>query len=86
MVSQAGKAAEMMGNPAILLLDAYFFSKTALMTAARYIGRNGQALLWVIVRAKQIAVRYREPERREGNRKGRKLYGYYFGPPSGKTR
>jgi hypothetical protein len=76
MVKQAGKVAEMMGKPGILLLDAYFFSKTTLMTAARYIGRNGTALLEVIVRAKQIAVGYREPERREGKGKGRKrIYG-----------
>jgi hypothetical protein len=75
-VRQAGKVVEMMGEPAVLLLDAYFFSKTTLMTAAEYIGRNGQALLAVIVRAKQCAVAYQEPEEPEGKRKGRRrIYG-----------
>jgi hypothetical protein len=75
MVKQAGKAAEMMGKPAILLLDAFFFSKVTLMTAASYIGTNGQALLEVITRAKQIAIGYREPEG-SGKRRGRKrIYG-----------
>jgi hypothetical protein len=76
MVRQAGKAAEMMGKPAVLLLDAYFFSKTTLSTAAQYVGKNGQALLDVIVRAKQIAVAYLEPEEGSGKRRGRKrIYG-----------
>jgi hypothetical protein len=66
MVRQAGKVVEMMGKPAILLLDAYFFSKTTLMTAAGYIDKNGRALLEVIIRAKQFAVAYREPERGKG--------------------
>jgi hypothetical protein len=75
-VKQAGKVVEMIGNPAILLLDAYFFSKTTLMTAARYLDRNGRSLLSVIVRAKQCAVAYREPEETEGKRRGRKrIYG-----------
>jgi hypothetical protein len=74
MVKQAGKAAEMMGKPAVLLPGASFFSKTTLMTAARYTGRNGTALLEVILRAKKSAVGCREPERRKG--KGRKrIYG-----------
>jgi hypothetical protein len=65
-----------MGKPAVLLLDAYFFSKTTLMTAAAYIDRNGRSLLEVIVRAKQCAVAYGEPEKPEGNRKGRRrIYG-----------
>jgi hypothetical protein len=42
------------------------------MTAARYIGRNGQGLLEVITRAKQFAVAYREPEQRKGRRR---IYG-----------
>jgi hypothetical protein len=76
MVRQAGKVVEMMGKPAILLLDAYFFSKTTLMTAAGYIDKNGRALLEVIVRAKQFAVAYREGEEPEGKRRGRKrIYG-----------
>jgi hypothetical protein len=75
-VKQAGKVVEMMGKPAILLLDAFFFSKTTFLTAACYVGRNGQALLSVIIRAKRIAVAYREPEKREGNRRGRPpIYG-----------
>jgi hypothetical protein len=65
-VKQAGKVVEMMGKPAVLLLDAYFFSKTTLMTAARYLDQRGQALLEVIVRAKSCAVAYREPEKPEG--------------------
>jgi hypothetical protein len=73
MVNQAGKVVEMMGKPAVLLLDAYFFSKTTLMTAACYIGKNGQALLSVIIRAKQCAVAYLEPEKRSGKRRGRRL-------------
>jgi hypothetical protein len=52
MVRQAGKGVEMMGKPAVLLPDACFFSKTTLMPAACYIGRDGQALLSVIARAK----------------------------------
>jgi hypothetical protein len=76
MVRLGGKAAEMMGKPAVLLLDAYFFSKTTLATAAQYIDKNGRALLEVITRAKQIAVAYREPEMRGGKRKGRRrIYG-----------
>jgi hypothetical protein len=76
MVRQAGKVVEMMGKPAVLLLDAYFFSKTTLTTAACYIGRDGQALLSVITRAKQIAVAYREPEQGSGKRRGRRrIYG-----------
>jgi hypothetical protein len=76
MVRQAGKVAEMMGKPAVLLLDAYFFSKTTLITAAEYIGANGQALLDVIVRAKQCAVAYLEPEKETGKRRERKrIYG-----------
>jgi hypothetical protein len=76
MVKQAGKVVETMGKPAVLLLDTFFFSKTTLMTAARYIGRNGQALLSVITRAKQFAVAYREPSGGGGKRKGRKkIYG-----------
>jgi hypothetical protein len=76
MVKQAGKVVEMMGKPAVLLLDAYFFSKTTLITAAGYIGKNGQALLSVIIRAKQIAVAYREPEHGSGKRRGRRrVYG-----------
>jgi hypothetical protein len=73
-VKQAGKVVEMMGKPAVLLLDAYFFSKTTLMTAAGYIDRNGRPLLEVITRAKRFAVAYREPER--GKRRGRRrVYG-----------
>jgi hypothetical protein len=76
MVRQAGNVVEMMGKPAVVLLDAYFFSKTTLMTAAQYIGTNGQALLEVIVRAKQCAVGYGKPEEGSGKRKGRKrVYG-----------
>jgi hypothetical protein len=76
MVRQAGKVVEMMGKPAVLLLDAFFFSKTTLITAACYISKNGQALLSIITRAKQFAVAYREPEKGSGKRKGRKrLYG-----------
>jgi hypothetical protein len=76
MVKQAGKVVEMMGKPAILLLDAYFFSKTTLTTAAGYIGKNGRALLEVIIRAKQCAVAYREPEQESGKRRGRRrIYG-----------
>jgi hypothetical protein len=76
MVKQAGKVVEMMGKPAVLLLDAYFFSKTTLMTAARSIDEHGQALLSVITRAKQCAVAYREPESGRRNRRGRRrVYG-----------
>jgi hypothetical protein len=76
MVRQAGKVVEMMRKPAVLLLDAFFFSKTTLTTAAGYIGRDGQALLSVIIRAKQIAVAYREPEQGGGKRRGRRrVYG-----------
>jgi hypothetical protein len=76
MVKQAGKVVETMGEPALLLLDAYFFSKTTLMTAARYISTSGQTLLEVIVRAKQIAVGYREPEGGGEGKRGRKpVYG-----------
>jgi hypothetical protein len=76
MVGQAGKVVEMMGKPAILLLDAYFFSKTTLATAAGYIDKNGRALLELIVRAKRIAVGYLEPESGSGKRKGReRIYG-----------
>jgi hypothetical protein len=76
MVRQAGNVVEMVGKPAILLVDAYFFSKTTLMTAAQYIGTHGQALLEVIVRAKQCAVGYREVENGSGKRRGRKrIYG-----------
>jgi hypothetical protein len=75
-VKQAGSVIETMGKPAVLLLDAYFFRKTTLMTAAEYIGRNGRSLLEVIVRAKQCAVAYGEPEEPEGKRKGRRrIYG-----------
>jgi hypothetical protein len=75
-VKQAGKVVEMMGKLAILLLDAYFFSTTTLMTAAGYIGTNGQALLSVITRAKRCAVAYQEPEKQDGNRRGRRrVYG-----------
>jgi hypothetical protein len=76
MVKQAGKVAELMGKPAVVLLDAFFFSKTTLTTAAGYIGKNGQALLEVVVRAKRFAVAYREAER--GGKKGRgrkRVYG-----------
>jgi hypothetical protein len=76
MVKQAGKVVEMMGKPAVLLLDAYFFSKRTLMTAAGYIGENGQALIEVITRAKRCAVAYMEPERGNGKRRGRRrVYG-----------
>jgi hypothetical protein len=76
MVKEAGKVVGMMGKPAVLLLDAYFFSKRTLITAAGYIGENGQALLSVITRAKQFAVAYMEPERGNGKRRGRKrIYG-----------
>jgi hypothetical protein len=76
MVKQAGKVVEMMGKPAVLLLDAFFFSKTTLMTAARYIDEHGQVLLSVITRAKQCAVAYREPKEQDGKRRGRRrLYG-----------
>jgi hypothetical protein len=76
IVRQAGKVVEMTGKPAVLLLDAFFFSKTTLIAAAGYIGRNGRALLSVITRAKQIAVAYREPEQRSGKRRGRRrVYG-----------
>jgi hypothetical protein len=75
-VKQAGRVVEMMGKPAVLLLDAFFFSKTTLITAARYIDRNAQALLSVITRAKQCAVAYREPESGKGKRRGRRrVYG-----------
>ncbi|MDR2783899.1 MAG: transposase [Treponema sp.] len=75
-VKQAGKVVEMMGKPAILLLDAFFFSKTTLRTAACYVGRNGQGLLSVITRSKGIAVAYREPEHQERKRRGRRrIYG-----------
>jgi hypothetical protein len=76
MVKQGGKVAEMMGKPGLMLLDAYFFSKTTLMTAARYIGKNGLPLLSVITRAKRFAVAYREPSGRGGKARGRKpVYG-----------
>jgi hypothetical protein len=76
MVKQAGKVVKMMGKPAVLLLDACFFSKTTLMAAAGYIDKNGQALLSVIVRAKSCATAYEEPEKQGGNKKGRKrVYG-----------
>jgi hypothetical protein len=46
------------------------------MTAAGYIGRNGQALLSVIIRAKQFAAAYREKEEQGGKRRGRRgIYG-----------
>jgi hypothetical protein len=76
MVRQAGKVVEMMGKPAVLLLDAYFFSKTTLITAACYIDTHGRALLEVITRAKRVAVGYFEPEEQESKRRGRKrIYG-----------
>jgi hypothetical protein len=79
MVRQAGKVAEMMGKPAVLLLDAYFFSKTTLLnrlTAAGYIGANGRVLLDVIVRAKQRAAACLEPEQETGKRRGgKRVYG-----------
>ena len=76
MVKQAGKAAEMTGKPAVLLLDAFFFSKTTLITAARCVDKTGRALLSVITRAKRCAVAYREPERGEGKQSGRRrIYG-----------
>jgi hypothetical protein len=68
MVREAGKTVEMMEKPAILLLDAFFFSKTPLITAAQCIGKNGQALLPVIIRAKRFAVAYREPESGSGKK------------------
>jgi hypothetical protein len=75
-VKQAGKVVEMMGKPAVLLLDAYFFSKTTLMTAAEYIDKNGRPLLEVITRAKSCAVAYEEPERGRGKGRGRRrIYG-----------
>jgi hypothetical protein len=76
IVKQAGNVVEMMGKPAILLLDAFFFSKTTLTTAARYVDKQGRPLLSVITRAKQFAVGYREPENHDGNKRGRKrVYG-----------
>jgi hypothetical protein len=69
--AKAGKAVEMMGKPAVLLLDAYFFSKMTLLTTAEYVDRNGRALLEIITRAKQFAVAYREPEGGSGKRRGR---------------
>jgi hypothetical protein len=76
MVKQAGKAAEMTGKPAVLLLDAFFFSKTTLITAARCVDKTGRALLSVITRAKRCAVAYRKPERGEGKQRGRRrIYG-----------
>jgi hypothetical protein len=67
MVREAGNVVEMLGKPAIVLLDAFFFSKTTLITAAGYIGKNGRALLEVITRAKRCAVGEREPERGAGD-------------------
>jgi hypothetical protein len=76
MVKQAGKVVNMMGKPAILLLDAFFFSKTTLLTAASYVDQQGRQLLSVITRAKRFAVGYREPGKKAGNRRGRKrVYG-----------
>jgi hypothetical protein len=76
MVRQAGKVVEMMGKPAILRLAAYFFSKTTLATAASYRDEKGQALLEVIVRAKQFAVAYLEPDKGSGKARGRRrIYG-----------
>jgi hypothetical protein len=66
----------MMGKPVILLLDAFFFSKTTILTAAGYIGGNGQALLSAITRAERIAAAYREPEQGGGKKRGRRrIYG-----------
>jgi hypothetical protein len=76
MTTQGGKVVEMMGKPAVLLLDAFFFSTTTLATAARYLGKNGQALLSVVVRAKQCAVACREPGEGDRKRRGRRrVYG-----------
>jgi hypothetical protein len=69
MVREAGKVVEMMGKPAVLLLGVFFFSKTPLITAARYIDKTGQALLPVITRAKQFAVGYEDPESGSGKKK-----------------
>jgi hypothetical protein len=71
MVKEGGKVVGMMGKPALLLLDAYFFSKTTLLTAAKYIGENGQRLVDIIVRAKKCAVGYLEPESGSGSRSGK---------------
>ena len=71
MVKQAGNVVEMMGKPAVVLRDAFFFSKTTRMIAAGCIGKNGRALLEGITRANQCAVAYREPENGSGKRKGR---------------
>jgi hypothetical protein len=59
----------MRGKPAVLFLDAFFLSKTILMTAVQYREKNGQALFSVIMQAKPFAVVYREkaPIREEGN-------------------
>jgi hypothetical protein len=59
----------MMGKPAVLLLDAYFFSKTTLMTAAGYIDKNGREILLVITRANSVPSLTRN-RRRKGEKGG----------------
>jgi hypothetical protein len=67
MVRQSGKAVDMTGKLAVLLPCACFFSETPLITATRYLGKNGQVFLEVITRAKYCAISYRGLRDERGN-------------------
>jgi hypothetical protein len=75
MVEMAGKAAESLDKPAVILLDAYFFSGMALQSAAQFKDNEGHSILKIITRAKRGAVGYTLPPERTGKKGRPRLYG-----------
>jgi hypothetical protein len=63
MVKMAGEVAKTLEKPAILLLDAYFYGKTALQALAWCMNEKGEEQLTLIMRVKRNAVGYTEPSR-----------------------
>jgi hypothetical protein len=61
MALMMGKTAQMAGKGAIGVCDAYFFSKTMLETAGRFLDKKGKPLLHIITRAKKNAAGFMPP-------------------------
>jgi hypothetical protein len=77
MARMMGNIAKTAGKGAIGVCDAYFFSKTMLDTAARFLDKNGKQALHIITRAKKNAAGFMPaPHKNASPRRGRpRMYG-----------
>jgi hypothetical protein len=77
MAWMMGNIAKTAGKGAIGVCDAYFFSKTMLETAVRFLDANGKQLLHIVTRAKKNAAGFMPvPHTNTPRRRGRpRMYG-----------